>query len=48
LPPALAPTHLVIVPIFKTQEELDAIKQYLAPALEQVEKTELHIESDFL
>jgi prolyl-tRNA synthetase len=48
LPPALAPTHLVIIPIFKTQEDLEAIMQYLAPALQQLEKSELKITSEFL
>ena len=33
LPPAIAPIHVVIVPIFKTQEELDAVKAYIAPVI---------------
>ena len=29
LPPALAPLHVVIVPFFKTTEDLDSITEYL-------------------
>lgn len=31
LPPALAPIHIVIVPFFKTKEDLDTIKHYIEP-----------------
>ena len=48
LPPAIAPLHLVIVPIAKTEEDLAKIKEYLAPELEKIEKSEFSIESDFL
>jgi prolyl-tRNA synthetase len=48
LPPALAPIHLVIVPIFKDAETLEQIKHYLQPALEQLEKAEFSLQSDFL
>lgn len=48
LPPAIAPLHLVIVPIAKTEEDLAKIKEYLSPELEKIEKSEFSIESDFL
>jgi prolyl-tRNA synthetase len=48
LPPALAPIHIVIVPIFKTSADLEAIKTYLAPALEQLKTSKLTVTSDFL
>lgn len=41
LPPALAPIHLVIVPIFKTQEDLQAIKEFLKPLTDKLENTRL-------
>jgi len=31
LPPALAPLHVVIVPIYKTQEDLQEITSFLRP-----------------
>lgn len=34
LPPAIAPLHVVIVPFFKTQEDLTAIMLYLQPILD--------------
>ena len=48
LPPALAPIHLVIVPVFKTQEDLDKILDYLKPALDQLKSSSLLIKSEFL
>jgi len=30
-PPALAPLHIVIVPIYKTDEDLEEIKSFLKP-----------------
>ncbi|GHV20971.1 proline--tRNA ligase [Clostridia bacterium] len=48
LPPVLAPTHLVIVPIFKTAEDLELIKQYLQPAVDQIKKADFTTESEFL
>lgn len=41
LPPALAPLHVVIVPIFKTPEELQQIKEYIQPLIERFESTKL-------
>lgn len=47
LPPALAPLHVVIVPIYKTAEDLEAIKTYLAPVIKTLEEKELKIDSDY-
>lgn len=46
LPPALAPIHLVIVPIAKTEEDLSEIMQTLQPQLDQL--TEIKLNSDIL
>jgi prolyl-tRNA synthetase len=48
LPPVLAPLHLVIVPIFKTEEDLATIKSFLQPAIEKIEKADFITESEFL
>ena len=48
LPPALAPIHLVIVPIFKTAEDLENIQNYLEPVLTQLKTKTLDIQSEFL
>ncbi len=48
LPPALAPIHLVIVPIFKTAEDLEKIQSYLEPTLTQLKSKTLNISSEFL
>ena len=39
LPPALAPIHLVIVPIFKTAEDLEEIKSFLKPLTDKIDQT---------
>ena len=41
LPPAIAPIHLVVVPIFKSEDELSEIMQTLQPQLDQL--TEIKI-----
>ncbi len=48
LPPALAPIHLVIVPIFKTEEDLQEIMGALEEQLAILKKEKLAINSDFL
>ena len=48
LPPALAPLHLVVVPIFKNTEDLNQILGALQPALNQLKASKLQIKSDFL
>lgn len=48
LPPALAPIHLVIIPIFKTSEDLKEISDYLEPLIENLRKTNLTISSTIL
>ena len=41
LPPAVAPLHVVIVPFFKTEENLLAIEEYLHATMEWLEGTTL-------
>ena len=48
LPPALAPIHLVIVPIAKTEEEKNEILDALSPSLSDLKKSKLSITSQFL
>ena len=48
LPPALAPIHLVIVPIAKTESDQQEILDALAPSLEALKKSKLSIQSSFL
>ena len=48
LPPALAPIHLVIVPIAKTSEDKEEVLNALAPTLEKLKKEKLCINSEFL
>lgn len=47
LPPALAPLHVVIVPIFKTPEELQQIKDYIQPLIDRMETTRLDFKSKY-
>ncbi len=48
VPPAIAPLHVVFVPIAKTDEDLDAITEYLMPIFESLEKASLSISWQFL
>ena len=48
LPPALAPIHLVVVPIAKTSEDLDQLLNALQPTLNQLKSSKLKIKSDIL
>ncbi len=47
LPPAIAPLHVVIIPIYKTQEELENIKTYLEPIIERLKTTKLMFTSKY-
>lgn len=47
LPPAIAPIHIVIVPIFKTPEELDNIKKYLQPIIDKINSEKIKIKSEY-
>ncbi len=47
LPPAIAPIHVVIVPIFKTDEELEFIKKYLKPLFNRLDDIVLEFKSDY-
>lgn len=46
-PPALAPLHVVIVPIYKTPEELQQIKDYIKPLITRLETTRLDFKSEY-
>ena len=48
LPPALAPIHIVIIPIAKTEEDQKEILDTLAPTLDELKKSKLTINSEFL
>ena len=47
VPPALAPLHVVVVPIFKTSEELKLIKDYIQPLIERFDTTRLDFKSKY-
>ncbi len=46
LPPKLAPIHIVIVPIYKTAEQLEAIRQKVAPIIEQLKNQGIVVKFD--
>jgi prolyl-tRNA synthetase len=48
LPPALAPIHVVIIPIAKTEEDQKEILNALAPTLDELKKSKFTINSKFL
>lgn len=48
LPPALAPLHVVIVPIFKTEEELEDIMKYIKPLIDSMDETHLNFEWKYI
>jgi prolyl-tRNA synthetase len=48
LPPLLAPYHVVIVPIFKNQEDLDDIMNYLRPLVEKMDNAGLEANSKYI
>ena len=43
LPPSIAPTQVVIVPFFKNDEEINSIKQYISPYVEELEAKGIRI-----
>ena len=43
LPPAVAPVHVVIVPFFKTPEDLTAIESYITPMRDSLNQSEFVI-----
>jgi len=47
LPPAVAPLHVVIVPIAKTEEDLTEITEYLFPLFEALENSTYDISSEY-
>jgi len=48
VPPALAPVHIVVVPIAKNEEAMTSLISYLQTSLSQIESSYLSIESQFL
>ena len=48
LPPLLAPYHVVIVPIFKVQEDLDDIMSYLKPLIDKMDNASLDTHSKYI
>ena len=46
LPPNLAPTQVVIVPIFKTQDQLDALMEKLNPLADELKKLGIRVQVD--
>lgn len=48
LPPALAPIHVVIVPFFKTQDDLAAIESYLERFLLDIKNLKLQFPTQTL
>ena len=47
LPPALAPLHVVVVPIYKTEEELKQIKEYIQTLIERFDTTKLDFKGKY-
>jgi len=47
VPPAVAPLHVVIVPIAKTEEDLTEITEYLFPLFEALENSTYDIASEY-
>ena len=49
LPPAIAPVHVVVVPIWKTDDEKDTVKTFIEKKIiPQIQKASFSIQSDFL
>ena len=48
LPPALAPIHVVIVPIGKTTEQMDEVLDTIQDTVTDIKKQSLEIASQFL
>jgi prolyl-tRNA synthetase len=46
LPPKLAPLHVAIVPIYKKTEDLETIRQYVTPIVEELRKRGLVVKFD--
>ena len=46
LPPALAPIHLVIVPIYKSEDDLVAIHEKIKPLMDELKKQDITVKFD--
>ena len=47
LPPALAPIHVVIVPIGKTDEDVAAVLQSVKPMIDALKQSTLQVSSKY-
>lgn len=47
LPPAIAPIHVVVVPIYKTAEEFSALEAYIWPELEKLRQETFSVTSQY-
>lgn len=47
LPPAIAPLHVVIIPIGKEQEDVDAVIEYLSPVIEDLESATVSVDGEY-
>lgn len=48
LPPAIAPVHIMFVPIFKTQEDLADIMEYMQTHIDKIHAQHITITSKYL
>ncbi len=46
IPPKLAPTQVVIVPIYKTKEQLDALQSYIEPLIADLKAKHIRVKFD--
>jgi prolyl-tRNA synthetase len=46
LPPALAPIHVAIIPIYKNEEQLEAVRNKLNPIIDELRATGLSVKFD--
>jgi len=48
LPPAIAPVHIIFVPIYKTPEDLDAIMDYMQNSIDNISAQYMTVKSKYL
>lgn len=48
LPPAIAPLHIVVVPIAKTETDLEEVLSYMEPVMDELSYESLRITSTVL
>ena len=47
LPPNIAPHQVVLVPIFKNEDEMNAIKDYINPVLNELRESRIRVHEDW-